>query len=171
MDEENLKIWRVKAEIDEKLEAVYKFPKWMTGEQIIEYFRSEGANGEFETTIKSWHWNEAIEIHKTVAAEKFPTIWTPDFELIEEKFNPTQERLEEEVEDRLSEMSIDEFQSCLEDIDSSASSVFDEYYNEVKEALVKQLSDSYEMARTISPETASAINMAEDTLNSEVKKP
>tara|TARA_Y100000004_G_C8946776_1_gene426621 strand:+ start:217 stop:723 length:507 start_codon:yes stop_codon:yes gene_type:complete len=168
MNEENLKIWKVKAEVDECLEAVYKFPKWMTGEQILEYFRSEGANGEFETTIKSWRWKEAIQIHKTVAAEKFHTIWTPNFELIEEKFNPTQERLEEEVDERLSEMCIDEFLDCLEDVDKSASSVFDEYYKQVKDALVKQLSDSYEMARKISPETATAINMAEDTLRKEL---
>ena len=64
-------------------------------------------------------------------------------------------------------MSIDEFQNCLEDISGTASYVFDGYYNEVKEALVKQLAESYEMARKISSETASAINMPEDTLRRE----
>ena len=166
MNDEDLKIVRVIANIDEVLEAVYKFPKYMTEDQILDYFKEEGANGEFETTGKHWHWADVREVDEIDLNSH--SVWTPDFELIEEKFGkPTEEELEEQAEHRLKNMSIDEFQSCIEDINGTSSSVIDLHYREVKEALVKQLAESYEMARKISSETASAINIAEDTLRKE----
>ena len=166
MNDEDLRIVRIVAQIDEVLEAFYKFPKWMTDQQIIEYFKEEGANGEFEKVEESWHWQDVIEVDEIDLNSH--SVWTPNFELIEERFGkPNEEELEEQAEHKLQNMSIDEFQNCLEDISGTASYVFDGYYNEVKEALVKQLAESYEMAREISSETASAINMAEDTLRRE----
>ena len=148
MNDEDLRIVRIKAQIDEVLEAFYKFPKWLTDGQIIEYFKEEGslnwgANGEFEETATSWTWDDVIEVDEIDLNSH--SVWTPNFELIEETFGkPTEEELEEQADHKLQNMSIDEFQNCLEDINGTASSVFDEYYNEVKEALVKQLAESYE---------------------------
>lgn len=143
MKDEDLKIVRVIVKLDEILEAVYKFPKWMTKEQIIDYFKEVGANGEFEETATSWTWDDVIEVDEIDLNSH--SVWTPNFELIEETFGkPTEEELEEQADHKLQNMSIDEFQNCLEDINGTASSVFDEYYNEVKEALVKQLAESYE---------------------------
>ena len=143
MNDEDLRIVRIKAEVDEVLEAVYKFPKWLTDQQILDYFKEEGANGEFETTGKHWHWADVREVEEIDVGDH--AIWHADFELIEERFGkPTEEELEEQADHKLQNMSIDEFQNCLEDINGTASSVFDEYYNEVKEALVKQLAERYE---------------------------
>ncbi len=144
MNDEDLKIVSIDATSEQMFQALYKFPKWMTNQQIIEYFKEEGSNGEFEEIATenglSWQWGDVIEVDDIDLNSH--SVWTPNFEQIEEKFGkPTEEELEEQAEHKLQNMSIDEFQNCLEDINGTASSVFDEYYNEVKEALVKQLAE------------------------------
>tara|TARA_R100001443_G_scaffold33680_1_gene47541 strand:- start:802 stop:1230 length:429 start_codon:yes stop_codon:yes gene_type:complete len=142
MNDEDLKIVSIDATSEQMFQAVYKFPKWMTDQQIIEYFIEEGSNGEFEEKENTWQWGDVRELDEIDA--DYHSVWTPNFELIEKKFGkPTEEELEEQAEHKLQNMSIDEFQNCLEDINGTASSVFDEYYNEVKEAIVKQLAERY----------------------------
>ena len=142
MNDEDLKIVSIDATSEQMFQAVYKFPKWMTDQQIIEYFIEEGSNGEFEEKENTWQWGDVTELDEIDA--DYHSVWTPNFELIEKKFGkPTEEELEEQAEHKLQNMSIDEFQNCLEDINGTASSVFDEYYNEVKEAIVKQLAERY----------------------------
>ena len=143
MNDEDLKIVSIDATSEQMFQAVYKFPKWMTDQQIIEYFIEEGSNGEFEEKENTWQWGDVRELDEIDA--DYHSVWTPNFELIEKKFGkPTEEELEEQAEHKLQNMVVDEFQNFLEEIDETASSVFDEYVAIAKEELKKRLAESYE---------------------------